>query len=268
MHALVDALRNRDAILFVGAGVSMNVGLPSWGKLVAEIASRVEYDEDIFSQTGDYLTLAEYYLLRHKNLGKLRSWMDTEWHSADKRDNVEKSEIHRTLVQLPFNKIYTTNYDRYLEWACELHGKAYKKITNVGDLINVKDGQLQIVKFHGDFDDDTSIVLTESSYFDRLSFESPLDIKLRADVLGKTILFVGYSLSDINMRLLFYKLHRLWQESPYASARPNSYIFLTRPNPVQEAILRDRGIEPIISDSDDPKEGLEGFLRTLAHKVI
>ena len=106
--------------------------------------------------------------------------------------------------------------------------------------------EFQIIKFHGDFDDDESIVLTESSYFDRLSLDSPLDIKLRADALGRTILFVGYSLSDINMRLLFYKLHLLWKSSPHAAARPKSYIFLTRPNPVQETILRNRGIEPIV----------------------
>ncbi len=139
----------------------------------------------------------------------------------------------------------------------------FKKIANVGDLIHARNDDVQIVKFHGDFDDDNSIVLTESSYFERLSFESPLDIKLRADALGKTILFVGYSLSDINMRLLFYKLHKLWQESPYANARPQSYIFLTRPNPVQEAILKDRSIEPIVSDVDDPKDGLERFLKGL-----
>ena len=38
-----------------------------------------------------------------------------------------------------------------------------------------------IVKFHGTFDDDASLVLTESSYFDRLEFESAIDIKLRAN---------------------------------------------------------------------------------------
>jgi len=35
------------------------------------------------------------------------------------------------------------------------------------------------VKLHGTFDDDASLVLTETSYFDRLEFESPIDIKMR-----------------------------------------------------------------------------------------
>ncbi|GAB5514396.1 SIR2 family NAD-dependent protein deacylase [Rhodopirellula baltica] len=267
MQPLLDALRNRDIILFVGAGVSMNVDLPSWSKLVDEMATRVGYDPDIFSQLGDHLTLAEYYVLQHKSLGKLRSWMDTEWHSEKKRKEVEESEIHKMLVGLPCDIIYTTNYDRYLEWACEAQDRAYTKVTNVGDLVHIDDQKLEIIKFHGDFDDDQSIVLTESSYFERLSFESPLDIKLRADVLGKTILFLGYSLSDINMRLLFFKLHKLWESSPYANARPNSYIFLTRPNPVQEAVLKSRGIEPIISPTDDPREGLKAFLADLHSRL-
>lgn len=45
---------------------------------------------------------------------------------------------------------------------------------------------------------------------------SPLDIKLRADALGKSILFIGYSLTDINIRYLLYKLHIQWAESDWA----------------------------------------------------
>lgn len=38
------------------------------------------------------------------------------------------------------------------------------------------EGVTQIVKLHGDFDDEYAIVLTESSHFDRLGFDSPLDL--------------------------------------------------------------------------------------------
>ncbi len=82
MQALIEALRKRDAILFVGAGISMNVGLPSWGSLVGKIADRLGYDNEIFGQFGDYLALAEFFMLRERNLGALRSWMDTEWHTT------------------------------------------------------------------------------------------------------------------------------------------------------------------------------------------
>lgn len=107
--------------------------------------------------------------------------------------------------------IYTTNYDRWIEKAFELYGKNFIKVANVSDIPLIKDGVTQIIKFHGDFDNDDTIVIDESSYYERLEFETPLDIKLRSDVLGKSVLFIGYSLTDVNLRFLFYKLAKLWK---------------------------------------------------------
>ena len=91
----------------------------------------------------------------------------------------------------------------------ELKRVACHAVTNLDDIVAAPvDTSTQVVKLHGTFDDDGSLVLTETSYFDRLEFESPIDIKMRADILGKTLLFIGYSLSDINIRYMLYKLYR------------------------------------------------------------
>ena len=125
--------------------------------------------------------------------------MDHHWNVSDKV--IKSSKIYEAIANLDFPLIYTTNYDHCLETALNCWGKKYKKIVDVDDLVNLDSDTTQIVKFHGDTISDESIVLTESSYFKRLDFESPLDIKLRSDMLGKSILFIGYSLSDINIRL-------------------------------------------------------------------
>lgn len=265
IEPLISAIRARQAMLFAGAGVSNGLGLPTWKQLIDKLAGELEYDPRVFGLNGEFLELAEYYELQKGTLGPLRSWMDRNWHSDEAK--VEKSAVHNAILELAFPVIYTTNYDRWLEIAHERSSTAYTKIANVGDFTKIKDGVTQIVKLHGDFDDDKSLVLTETSYFDRLAFESPLDIKLRSDSIGKVILFVGYSLSDINVRYLLYKLYKLWADSGFAAARPKSYVFLSRPNPIQEAILANRGIVPIISDSDDPGAGLEEFLTRLAVSV-
>lgn len=265
MNDLIEAIRNKRAILFVGAGVSKNVGVPTTQEMVAEIAKQLGYDPADFRSLGDARTLAEFYKLTKGNLGPLRSWMDVTWHRQEL--DVRKSEVHRLLVELDFPIIYTTNYDRWLERAYDAYGKPYVKIANVGDLLHAREGVTQIVKFHGDFDDDESIVLTESSFFERLGFVNPLDIKLQADVLGRPILFIGYSLTDINIRYLVYRLQRLWEESRLRHIRPKSYVFLTLPNPVQERVLRKREIEPIISEDADPGKGLAKFLRQLLEGV-
>jgi len=251
--------------LFVGAGVSINLGLPSFSQLIQQLASELHYDPEIFSSQGDYLTLAEYFLIEKGTIGPLRSWLDRTWHEG--RD-IAKSEVHRLIVELGFPIIYTTNYDAFLERAYKHYGAPYVKIANVGDLIGLRPGATQIVKFHGDFEDDASIVLTESSYFERLNFETPLDIKLRSDLLGRSVLFIGYSISDVNIRYMLYRLQRLWESSAYAKARPKSYVFLAHPNPVQERILLNRNIVPIVSEFDEAAHGLEDFLKRLAHDAL
>jgi hypothetical protein len=263
---LVSEIRNQQVILFVGAGLSMNLGLPSWSDLIDHMATELGYDKRIFEGLGDALQLAEYFKIQKTTLGSLRSWMDRNWHKDEGK--VDSSRAHQALVNLKIPTIYTTNYDRWLEIAFKRRKVEFVKIANVGDFTKRASGKIEIVKFHGDLEDDSSLVLTEASYFERLSFESPLDLKLRADIIGKSVLFIGYSLRDPNIRYLQYKLHRLWADSEYLKARPKSYIFLSRPNEVQETILTERGITPITEDSGKPDEGLILFLEELQFRAF
>ncbi len=262
MDDLARKIREGKVILFVGAGVSATLKLPTWSQLMDEIASRLAIDRDIFSLYGDPLTLAEYYILEKGTIGSLRSWMDVNW-NVDETE-IRASEIYQIIARLNFPIIYTTNFDRCLEKSYHAFGKAFTKVSKVEDICECDNNKAQIIKFHGDFDDDESIVLTESSYFDRMDFESPLDIKLRSDILGKSLLFIGYSLSDINMRYMIYKLNRMWENK---RLRPISYIFMTAPNPVQERVLLSRSITPVIGTEVNPTESLRKFLKELAQRV-
>ncbi len=259
MEQLISSYKQGNVILFIGAGVSMNLGLPSWKQLIEKVAIELDYDPDIYKTLGSDLALAEYYRVKKGNLGALRSWMDRTWHSSEIK--IESSKIHEYIANSKFPIIYTTNYDRWIERAFEHHKKPYKKIISVADLTRIKGSDTQIVKFHGDFDDDKSIVLDETSYYERLEFETPLDIKLRSDVLGKSVLFIGYSLNDINIRLLFYKLSKLWKSNGSGGTQPKSYIFSPNPNPIQEAILEQWGINMLSSEIDNPGEALADFLK-------
>ena len=191
--------------------------------------------------------------------------MDREWKVSEER--VRESRIHQLIVELDFPLIYTTNYDRNLEVAFEAQGRSYVKIANARDLIALGEQGTQIVKFHGDFDDDASLVLTESDYFSRLNFDSPLDVKLRADAMSRPVLFIGYSMQDLNIRLLLHRIWETWSRSAYESHRPKSYVFLPRAGPAQEAVLSRWGITVIASDLTDPEAALTTFLEELAERV-
>ena len=110
-------------------------------------------------------------------------------------------------------------------------------------------------------------MLTESDYFGRVNFESPLDVKLGSDVLGSSVLFIGYSLADPNLRLLLYRMQQLWDGSGFADRRPKSYILLMRPDPVQERVFTSRGVTPIVYEGDKPTQALSDLLESLLKAV-
>lgn len=258
---LKKSLKNKETILFIGAGVPATIGLPTWSMLINHIARELGYDERLYKQYGDSLQLAEYYIVNKGHIGELRSWMDIHWKVDE--NAIRNSQIYKSITELNCPIIYTTNYDHSLEEAFRIWNKPFRKIIGIQDMVRVQPDETQIIKFHGDTVDDSSIVLTESSYFDRLNFESPLDIKLRSDMLGKSILFIGYSASDINIRFLIYKLNQLWKKSNKISERPKSYLFLSTPNPVQEKILENKGIHTIVGEDPDKTKSLEVFLKEL-----
>lgn len=267
------AIQNKRVLLFVGSGISCSVGLPSWSKLITELSRKLGIEKDLYKMLGDNLSLAEYYEVceteRHPGSSPMRYICEyIKNKEAEQKERISSAKVLNQIVGLGCPIVYTTNYDHCLEIAYSHTGNQYKAICDVKDLATVSEGATQIVKFHGDYDIPQSIVFTENSYFDRLDFESPLDIKLRADMLSRSILFIGYSLSDVNIRLLIYKLDKLWKknEALYgisSNERPNSYIFMAQPNYIQEKILENRNIIPIIGQGTDPKRSTEDFLDSI-----
>jgi len=261
LEQLREAHSRSKVLLFVGSGVSAGLGLPPWSALIEHMAQELGVAPEDFRAKGSYLTLAEYFRIVHGSIGPLRSWMDRAWHRGDV--DIGKSRVHALLARGGFPLIYTTNYDRWLEYAFEHHRVPYTRIVSVADLARIQPGTTQIVKFHGDLDDDATIVLDESSYFRRLEFETPLDIKLRADILGRSVVFVGYSLSDMNIRYLFYKLSRMWKSSVPTIEQPTSYLLSPSANDVQQAVLAQWGIEIVPLPVADPTAALEAFLEAI-----
>ncbi len=259
--SLCQSIAERRAILFAGAGLSVALGLPSWRELIEHMCAELGVEADRVWGPDNYRTLAEYYRIRRGDVRSLRRWMDQNLSLS--RERVPHSRIHELIVQLDFPIIYTTNYDRNIEAAYDAHQKQYVKIANARDLAKAGEGTTQILKFHGDFDDEDSLVITETDYFDRLRFDSPLDVKFRADALGKTVLFLGYSMSDMNIRLLLHSLWRTWEESGYERHRPPSFIFMAHDNEMQVAVLEQWGVVALRGEVDDPNESVIRFLDQL-----
>jgi len=262
LAAIRELRREGRLIPFVGAGLSVPLGLPSWSSLLDIIAVQLGYDPEVYRSNGDALQLAEYYVAAKGSIGPLRSEMDRLFNPTDAAISASKS--HSLLVDLQVPLIYTTNYDQIIERAFELRGAACHTIANIDDVASAPADATLVVKFHGTFSDDASLVLTESSYFERLDFESAIDIKLRADTLGKSLLFIGYSLSDINIRYMVYKLHKLKHRATREALRtPSAYLLAFGAGEIQRTLLAQWDVDVIELDPIDKTASTEAFLESL-----
>jgi len=265
---LIDAAKNQKLIPFIGAGFSFPLNLPSWSSLIAEIASDLGYDPEILNVYGDFLQIAEYMYIQNNGIGSFQSKLDRKFNNSS--IDVSKSVTHMLLTDLKAKKIYTTNWDHWIEEAFIFKKLKIDRIIGADDLIKSNSDATQIIKFHGDLSSrGNDIVFTETSYFERLSFESPLDISLRSDMLSNTILFLGYSLSDFNVRYMLFKLNKLLKSQITTTTRPpTAYIALVSKNPILESILKNsRNIEVIYLDPKNPNQSLIDLLNELVQNI-
>lgn len=131
-----------------------------------------------------------------------------------------KASTHRLLLSLGSNNLYTTNQDNIFELTAKKYGRAYRRVITIDDFSEAKPGERLLIKFHGDTDVPSSLVFGTRSYRERLEAEGhPLDIRLRSDLLGKRLLFVGYSFNDENVFKLFAAVQKA-----FAGRMPPSYL--------------------------------------------
>ena len=139
----------------------------------------------------------------------------------DRLVNIDKkpSPILRGLAALNFPLIITTNYDQLFEQALYGVGKSpfithYNKdpFVPTTDYMDPTERRPFLFKIHGDIGHPESIVITDEDYIDfvlRMSDKDPLNPvpeTFRFFFKKWPTLFLGYSLLDYNLRLLFKTL--------------------------------------------------------------
>lgn len=204
MDRVVNLIRNYDAILWAGSGLSLYAGYPSGMKLCQLILDSAESEED------------KNFLQQFKN-----SLMDisnefSQIYSRDKLIEIIKNQFdtepkcklktHIQISKIPqINTIITTNYDHLFEI---VYGENMTVCTGTNFKKSVK-GKVDLYKIHGDTSEPSSVIITSKDYsqfYEKLN--TVLWNKIKSTLAEKPVIFIGYSVEDKNIQDIFEKLLR------------------------------------------------------------
>lgn len=188
--------KNNKLSVFVGAGVSMLSGLPSWSdliKLMLKEMPDLKYEEDKLS-SDDYLKIAQMYF---NTFGEEKY---KEKVKESFKEDCTPNKIHDMIYALHPNHILTTNYDNLLEQEAVKVGRNFSVI-NADNTVSSAPSSSYIVKVHGDFSS-SNFVLKEQDYLDYEQNYKLIDKLVKTIFSTNLVIFIGYSLQDYNIKLI------------------------------------------------------------------
>lgn len=183
--------KNNKLIIFVGAGISANSGIPMWKNIIEKIKRKI----DISNEENDYLKIAQYYY-NSRDKKEYYEFLESEL-NIDAKPN----EIHDKLLELNPYHIITTNYDELIEQQANQKGMFYDVVSKDSDLPYTPNNKM-IIKMHGDFKN-RNIVFKEDDYLSYSQNFKLIETYVKSLLSTHIILFVGYSLSDPDIQYIF-----------------------------------------------------------------
>jgi hypothetical protein len=217
IQAYSKEIAEKNAAIFVGAGLSVGAGYVDWKGLLKPIAYELGLD---IAFESDLVSLVQYYVNEAGgNRGKLNRLLIEEF-SKEAR----ATENHDLLARLPISVYWTTNYDKLIERALEKEGRRPDVKHQVKQLQLTKPGRDAVVyKMHGDADHPADAVLVKDDYERYHRDRQPFLTALSGDLVSMTFLFLGLSFTDPNLDYILSRV-RIWLEK---DVRPH-YAILRR----------------------------------------
>lgn len=203
----VSEMRNGDAALFIGAGLSRPAGFVDWKGLLRECARELELDVE---REHDLIAVAQYYLnRRNRDRARLNKILRAEF---DKSGTFSKN--HEIIGRFPIRTVWTTNFDRLLERAYESAGRIIDVKVRERQISTPKEGrELTLYKMHGDITSPDEVVICKDDYERYARHHELFQNQLAADLASKTFLFLGFSFTDPHLEYMLGHLRTLLEDS-------------------------------------------------------
>lgn len=257
---LSEDIKKKKIVLFLGSGFAYNALHPQskkpplgkeLGNLLSERFLNGNYKDSPLSFISDLA-------ISQSNLFDVQEYIHSVFYDFSPTKN------HLKYASLPWKAIFTTNYDLILE-------KSFKElgIKTIQDLSvvyrNTPEQQIfktpntvPYFKLHGCIsyinDQNLPLILSSEQYLTHLLNRERLFKKFEELASDYSIIFIGYSNQDHNIRAILQKLEAL------KSARPRSYMVSPNFTDIEISYWQERKITPI-------KLGHEEFINQVSNNI-
>lgn len=210
------ALDDDAGALFVGAGVSQAAGYPSWNGLLHDIGEELGVSSN---DVQDLAALAQWSIESSGNRSRIQRVI---------RDEIAPDhpipESLKIIARLPTRHIWTTNYDRLVERAFAEIRRPLDVISAAADLASrPRPGAARLYKMHGSVDRLNDLVISTDDYELFRTRRGAFLPLLQAQLTSMSMLFVGLSFADPNVRHVLALIRESFTDSPpehFALLRP------------------------------------------------
>ena len=205
---LKHALNHRHASVLIGSGFSMNSDnvnpidthkMPNWYELADAFCEKIGIkikDPDTLKENRylDPLILADKVEAMYG-----RPFLDELLIDQMKNDLHKPSELHKKLLSLPWNDVFTTNYDTLLERTLPEITNKYGLVLDQNDLMHSRpDFQSRIIKLHGSFPSSRPFIITKEDFRKYPNDHAPFVNTVQQSLLENTFCLIGFSGDDPN----------------------------------------------------------------------
>ncbi len=226
-----NAIDTNKLVVFAGAGISIDAGVPSWSVLIDEMKLEI----DIPQNEQDYLRIAQMYFNERQQkemIEKVRSVL--------KHKKVRYNEIHEEIFKLNPDHILTTNFDDLLEQVVKKESLPFSVVTKDQEFPYALNTHL-LVKIHGDLNN-TDIVLKEDDFINYSTNHPLIEAFLKSLFASKVVLFIGYGFSDIDLKSIIQSVRNILGKD-----FQNAYLLSVddKLHPSQIEYLKNKGINVV-----------------------
>lgn len=266
---LINDYKTEKIVPFVGAGLSIPFGVPSWANLIREIANpycigNLEWLKNLIETdlgNNDFWkaidNLLEYTSLNESSLNEKVADI-----IFNKQKNIDDDELHnyKDLSKMNFNLYLTTNYENYLQEYLRFRRTPVLLRDIDFNTQNLIDRQ-QIFQLHGNISNSGTIVLSRASY--KKLYDDKKYNQLFGLITGTNkLLFLGFSFDDQFIKALISGHKEVFNGE--------HYILLNQPTIQQEKELSDKyGLKVIPYNAEKSTHTIEirKILNTIKNSI-